>query len=308
MCALQRYSSPSYAGADERASECVHLCKRQFYEKSQPLTNHTTMSSSRRQQQAHPPPPTRRGAAVRRAPASSSTPVATVREPSVVISAAVRAQETLERLREEERVEEERARDDASRHVLSGELAWQHYLEPPDTRNIDDCIAIDKYNHSVFMHNNAMLERVNALLADLSLPEKRCDPPPKFAQNAKALYEKMMWNDEFRLLQAIVFLAKRDIFIVRDYNMETDEDAAAVPKRADAIAEQEFIAATIESSKEDGGVDISTAVGINHALNCTCENRWDGESERCIGNGVRIRWKRLTTHHFLRPCVVPEKY
>jgi hypothetical protein len=239
------------------------------------------------------------------AAAAQQPPTPAAREPSKVIAASVRAKETLEKIEEEERVEAARARDEASRHLLAGELKWERYLKPNDTRNLDDCIAIDKYNHSVFQHNNAMLPRINELLVSLGQPEQRCDPPPNFATAASAHYEKMLFNEEFRLLQAIIFLAKRNIFIVRDYNTDTDENAAAVPKRADDIAQQEYIAEILASGK---GVDISTAVGVNHALNCTCENRWDGVSERCMGEGVRIRWKRMKTHHFLRPCVVPEKY
>lgn len=187
--------------------------------------------------------------------------------------------------------------------VASGEIDWLQYLTPKDTRDIDACAELDEYNHNVFQHNNAMLPKVNALLTKLGKDKMRANPPTKYVPIAVRKYEEMLFDDNFRVMAGVKYLAKRDIFPERDY--VTEEGAAL----ADDIAEKEEIVRLIEvGSSGGGGVDITAAVGVGHRDNCTCENRWDGVSERCIGEGVRVKWVRTKGHHFLRPCVAPKSY
>ena len=174
-------------------------------------------------------------------------------------------------------------------------------MKPHDTRDFDDCRKIDTYNRSVFEHNNAMLPKVNELLRKLGRNTMNCDAPPKHLPIAKAKYEDLLFNDEFRMLKGIEYLAQGGIYPVKDYEI-TD-----APEMADDDAEKREISRLVEDAGDEY-IDISPAVGITHKSNCTCENRWDGVSERCVGEGVRLRWRRLKDHHFLRPRMVPEKY
>jgi hypothetical protein len=96
-------------------------------------------------------------------------------------------------------------------------------------------------------------------------------------------------------------LAERDQLAVRDYKLEKAPDVA------DQVAEEEEIKRILQEVGEEG-IDISGTVGSGHAKNCSCDNKWDGESERCMGEGVRIRWRRGKGHHFLRPRVGTETY
>ena len=223
------------------------------------------------------------------------------RPASKVVEAAKKAEETLDLLKEQEDIEQERVRNKTNNNVLSGELDWLQYLKPKDTRDISSCADLDAYNHGVYQHNNAMLPKVNELLVKLGLPKKTLDPPTKYVPNARAEYEKMLFDESFRVLAGVKYLAKRDIFPERDY--KTEESYIM----ADNIAYEEEIKRKVEEATDEG-IDISAAAGSGHKNNCTCENRWDGEDERCVGLGVRVRWKRLKDHHFLRPRVIPEVY
>lgn len=221
-----------------------------------------------------------------------------------VVEAAKLAEERMKKLKEIEAEEAERARGEAEQKVLSGDIDWLQYLRPMDTTDIEECAKMDKYNHGVFQHNNAMLPKVNELQKKLGREPMRVDAPPKYVPIARRKYEEMLWESSFRVMGAIFYLAERDIFPLRDY-AQTEMDS--LPKKADEIAREEEIARRIEDAGDEG-IDIAPAAGNGHAENCTCENRWDGESERCIGEGVRVRWRTLKDHHFLRPRIVPEKY
>lgn len=255
------------------------------------------------------PPPTTQVRSTKRTPpppAKKETPPVPAAAPekkkdTKVVDAAKKAEETMEKFNEEEKVERERMRNKNNQNVLSGEIDWYQYLQPKDTRDVDSCAELDAYNHSVYEHNNAMLPKVNELQKKLGLPPKKLDPPTKYVPRAKMEYEKMLFDESFRVLAGIKYLAKREIYPVRDY--ETEESY----KLADDIAQKEEIARKVAEAG-DAGIDISAAVGRGHTNNCTCENRWDGESETCFGTVARLRWKRLEDHHFLRPRVVPDSY
>lgn len=238
------------------------------------------------------------------APIRSTKPTPTAPEKkktSKAVEASKVAEETLNKLKNEEDLERERMRNKNNQNVLGGEVDWYQYLQPKDTRDIDSCAELDAYNHSVYEHNNAMLPRVNELLKKLGLPPKKLDPPTKYVPRAKMEYEKMLFDESFRVLAGIKFLAKREIYPVKDYETEMSYE------KADEIAFEEEIARQVTNAGDEG-VDISAAVGRGHTNNCTCENRWDGESETCFGTVARIRWKKMDDHHFLRPRVVPESY
>lgn len=229
------------------------------------------------------------------------------KEDSKVLKAASRAEETLQKIRDDEELERQRVKNIQETKIEGGELDWRQYLKPMDIRNFEDCQKIDEYNYAVYQFNNAMLPRVNVLMKKLGLNTKHCEAPTKYVPIFKANYEKMLFNDEFRLLKGIEFLAIREIYPLRDYPLAEEEDQKAVPIKADDIAMQEEIERIIAEYGEEG-IDISGAVGATHKINCTCENRWDGRSERCMGEGVRLRWRKLKDHHFLRPRIIPEKY
>ena len=225
-----------------------------------------------------------------------------VRKESKVLSEAVKAEDTLKKIKEDEIKERERIMGETEQKITGGELAWLQYLRPSDVRNPEECAKMDEFNYSAYQHNNAMLPRINELLKALGRPPQRCDAPQKYLQQAKAKYEEMLFNKEFRVLKGIEYLAKRDVHAVKDY-----KDLNDAPTLADNIAEKEEIERLI-STMGDDLIDISAVVGSTHKNNCSCENRWDGVSERCVGEGVRIRWRRLKDHHFLRPRIIPEKY
>jgi hypothetical protein len=226
---------------------------------------------------------------------------------SKVLKAASKAEETLRKIKEDEEMERQRAKNIQETKVHGGELDWRQYLKPHDIKNFDDCQKIDQYNHAVYQFNNAMLPRVNELMKKLGLNPKHCDAPTKYVPIYKANYEKMLFNDEFRLLKAIEYLARREKYPIRDYRLGDEAEVKAVPVQADDIAMEEEIQRLVTHYGEEG-IDISVAAGKGHKNNCTCENRWDGRSERCMGEGIRLRWRKLKDHHFLRPRVVAEKY
>jgi len=223
------------------------------------------------------------------------------RQPSKIVAATKAAEETLAKLKNEEIIEAARVRGSAEQKVLGGELDWLQFLAPSDTRNIDSCAEIDNYNYSVFQHNNAMLPRVNELLVKLGLPKTRVNPPTKYVPIARQKYEEMLFDENFRVMAGIKYLADRDIFPVKDYEIVESY------KKADDIAEKEEVSRLILEAG-DLGIDISGSAGKAHAENCTCENRWDGSSERCVGEGVRMRWRRGKDHHFLRARIFPEQF
>jgi hypothetical protein len=186
--------------------------------------------------------------------------------------------------------------------IADDRVAWLQYLRPTDVSDPKECAKMDEYNYSVFQHNNAMLPRINELMKALGRPVVRCDAPPKYLAVAKAKYEDLLFNDEFRVLKGIEYLAQRQIYPLLNYESLVD-----APKIADDRAEEEEIQRLISAAREEN-IDISAAVGSTHKANCTCDNRWDGTSERCVGQGVRVRWRRLKDHHFLRPRIIPEKW
>ena len=220
---------------------------------------------------------------------------------SEVMEAAAQSKEKLKKIEEEEAQEREDALNARNRHVLSGEISWKQYLKPPDTRDLQSCIDIDKYNQGVFEHNNVMLPKVNELMRQLGRPKMQIEPPLKYKPIHLAKYEEMLFNPEFRSLKGIEFLAEREKYPVRDYSIEY----AAVT--ADKLAMEEEIKRLVEEAGEEG-IDISAAAHSSHKQNCSCENRWDGVSERCKGEGIRLRWRPAKNHHFLRPKIYPEKY
>ena len=252
----------------------------------------TTTTSGKNVKTTKPPPTAKK---------VTPPPPAAAPTPSKVIEASKKVDETLALLREQEALEQERVKNKTNTKVLSGEIDWYQYLQPKDTRDIKACAELDEYNHGVYEHNNAMLPKVNELLKKLGLPQKKLDPPTAYVPRARAEYEKMLFDENFRVLHGIKFLAQRNIFPVRDYVIEESF------VKADAIAFQEEIDRLIEQAG-DNGIDISAAVGSGHKANCTCNNRWDGKSERCIGEGVRVRWKTMKDHHFLRPRISMESY
>jgi hypothetical protein len=212
--------------------------------------------------------------------------------------------EAKEKLVEMEDEELQEGMQSKKKEVLSGEIDWLQYLSPKDLTNLEECRRLDKYNDSVFEHNNVMLPKVNELLPKLGQPKYTLHPPPKYLPVAQQKYEKMLFNHEFRILRSVEWLYEKGKIAVKDYRLIEG------PKLADMIAEKEYIQEQIEqvSSGKITGIDITDAVGRSHIGNCTCNNLWDGESERCMGEGLRIRWKRVNGHHFLRPRIEPETY
>ncbi len=208
---------------------------------------------------------------------------------------------TLAKLAELEKVEEERVRNQTEQKILGSDLDWQLYMHPKDPRDLDDCARVDAINRSMFEYNNSVAGRINDLLVKLGRNKVNSDPPPKYLAMARERIEEMMFEENFRMIQAIKYLADRDLFPKRDYVI-TD-----APETADAIAETAEIKRLIDTAGS-AYIDISPAVGATHKSNCTCENRWDGVGEHCVGESVRLRWRRLKHHHFLRPQVCPEKW
>lgn len=198
----------------------------------------------------------------------------------------------------------QRGREHVDQRVLGGDIQWRTYLTPSDLTDIAQCMEIDKYNRDVFESNNANLGRVNELQRSLGLNKITITAPTRYAPIARNKYEEMLKDENFCIMSAIFFLAKRDILPERDY---AQTDIQSLPGRAADIAFTEECRRKIDEGGELG-VDITSTVGRLHQKHCTCENRWDGSSERCIGEGVRVRWRRGKTHHFLRPVAIPETF
>lgn len=221
------------------------------------------------------------------------------------VSAAKDVEEHLKKLSESsDRSEEEAARQRHEQRVLGGDIEWLQYRKPANLTDIDQCMQVDKYNRDVFENNNANLERVNGLQRKLGLNKINIEAPPKYTPIARAKYEEMLKDESFCIMSAIFYLAKRDVLPEKDYKQA---DIETLPKRAADIAFREECDRKVAVAGDEG-IDITPAVGSAHKKHCTCENLWDGVSERCIGEGVRIRWRRGRTHHFLRPVVVVETY
>ena len=248
------------------------------------------------------PPPAKKNARAEKPPPAEEP---ANKKESKVLKEASKAKQTLDQIKADEAEERARVMGEAEQKISGGDMAWLQYLRPQDVTNTDECAKMDKYNHSVFQHNNAQLPRINELMRALGRPVVRVDQPPKYLAIAKAKYEELLFNDEFRVLKAIEYLAERELYPLRDY-----EELIEAPKIADERAREEEIARIVQLAQDegDGLIDISGAVGSTHKNNCTCENRWDGQSERCVGEGVRLRWRTLKDHHFLRPRIIPEKY
>jgi len=246
------------------------------------------------------PKPTRvNNSAKRSAPAPPPSHAApTPKKTSDVLKAVREAGQTVEELRS---VEAKKGFKAASTKLLAGEMDWKHYLAPADKSNIEECGRIDEYNQSVFEFNNAMAPKVNELMKKLGRDTVRVMAPTKYKATALQRKEEMLFNPEFRILAGVQFLAERDKYPERDYEMY---DAPTV---ADDIAADEEAKRLIDKAGSVG-IDIAKCVGVGHAKNCTCENRWDGTSERCIGEGVRVRWRKTKAHHFLRPVIEPEQH
>lgn len=214
-----------------------------------------------------------------------------------------KAKEELDVIIEEEEEEEKQA---GPKSLLTGEIDWLQYLEPKknELTDIEKCRELDAYNETVYEHNSAMLPKVNLLLSKLAMREHKLSAPPKYSAIARKKYEEMLFNKEFRILRAIEYLYEHGKIAVKDYRLVDG------PKLADSVAETIYVEEQLKPvrSGDVAGIDISDTVGSSHKNNCTCNNLWDGESKRCMGEGLRIRWARQPGHHFLRPIVVPESY
>ena len=186
--------------------------------------------------------------------------------------------------------------------MLSGELDWRQYLRPKDTSDLNECRQIDEYNQGVFEFNNAQLPKINELLVKLGYQKYRLDAPFKSLPIARKKYEEMLFNPEFRVIKAVEYLASADPpkYPKRDYELRDG------PTLADQVAEE--VEKARICSTHNNEIDITVTAGPGHVHNCTCDNKWDGTSERCIGHGVRVRWSRAAGHHFLRPRLEPEVY
>lgn len=183
--------------------------------------------------------------------------------------------------------------------LLSDKLDWKRYLQPQNVHDCEECKRIDDFNSGIWEYNNSMLPRINELLEKMGYTRHKLEAPPKYYPIAVRKYNELIREEKFRMLKAIEFLAERGKLAIKDYKIVEG------PVLADDIAERE----EIERLVSKGVIDIREAAGVNHSpINCTCENKWDGKSERCIGEGVRVRWARQKTHHFLHPCVKPEVY
>lgn len=232
------------------------------------------------------------------------------RAPNARARAYRNAKERVERKKEAakklEEVEEETKQDAEQekrkeRAVLGGDLDWKMFLKPGDVTDLEECRRVDEFNQGVYEHNNSMLPKINELLIKLGMQKMRLDPPPRWYPVALRKWEEAIWAPEFRILEGQKFLwEQREKLPFRDYVLEE------APKLADDLAEELAIQAQIRDNP--AGVDITDAAGRKHASICTCECLWDGQSERCLGQGVRVRWKREKDHHFLKPSVVPECY
>ncbi len=188
----------------------------------------------------------------------------------------------------------------------STEIKWLQYLSPPKDMKDDlvQCRKTDEYNEGVYEHNSAMLEKVNDLLRSMGYRDHKLHPPPRFLPQAKKQYEKVLFDPNFRVLRAIEWLYEKGLIAVKDYKLVDG------PEIADRLAAEDLIASLCEpvQTGKELGIDITDTAGQNHKQGCTCNNLWDGTSERCLGNGLRVRWKRSPGHHFLRPLVEPETY
>lgn len=189
---------------------------------------------------------------------------------------------------------------DENRALLSGELDWKLYLKPKDVLDLDDCRRVDAFNEGIYEYNNAMLPRINELMKKVNGGQAKLEAPPKYAHMAQQKIRERMFTPEYRMLGAVKFLAKRNLFAERDYSLLDG------PRLADDIAQREEIERRTASSAQL--VDITDAVGRAHTKNCTCELKWDGKSERCVGMGARLRWRRKKFHHFDAPDIEPETY
>lgn len=213
----------------------------------------------------------------------------------------------LKRIEAEEKREAELAAERAKgENLTTGKLDWKQYLEPGDKTNLEECQSIDRYNNGVFAHNNKMAPEINALL-DLIGGQQHVmvRRPPHYYSEAKRSWAKVLWNPEFRMLKAVEWLwVKRAMVPIRDYKLVEG------PELADGFAFELERDRLLKEVRESGvlGVDITTAVGETHRANCTCDNYWDGVSERCLGKGPRIKWVPLKGHHFLKPSIAPVSY
>lgn len=176
---------------------------------------------------------------------------------------------------------------------------WDVYLQPTDATNLEECKQVDKYNESVWMKNNQNLPKINELLTKMGLPAYRLIAAPKYYPSAYNAWRKSINDPSTKTLHATQYLFKHTAQLpFRDYQLQ---DAAVL---ADAHAEKEYIRQQCDA----GPIDVTQILGTAHANNCTCNNKWDGRSERCMGQGPRLRWERQPTHHFLEPCVRPNSW
>jgi hypothetical protein len=185
--------------------------------------------------------------------------------------------------------------DSLKTQVLNHTFEWKNYIEPPDNADADQCRSIDKYNQGVFQVNNHHAPEINELLTALRMPLVKVTPPPNYYERYQKQYNEFIRQADAKSLLAIKYLAERGKYACRDYEIS---DAA---KLADDIAEQEFTGAQT-------CVDITPAVGYAHRRACTCNNEWDGRSQKCKGLTARIKWVRGPTHHFLQPDMQPTQY
>jgi hypothetical protein len=191
-----------------------------------------------------------------------------------------------------------------NRALLSGELDWKRYLKPRERAEFSafeeylaECKRIDEFNRSTWEYNNSMLPKINDLRAKMGETKYKLDAPPQYYSKAYNDYLRIINEETYRIIHAVEFLYKRDKLAIRDYALKDG------PVLADQLAEEEEIKRRVSS---DQLIDITEAAGINHCLNCTCNNKWDGKSARCIGEGIRLNWVREKQHHFQHPKVKPE--
>lgn len=215
-------------------------------------------------------------------------------------------EEEIRRIEEEEKREAAAAREKREVKMVTGDLHWKQYLEPENKTCLQECQSIDRYNNSVFVYNNAMAPRINALLNEIGgCRNVEVRRPVDYYGDAKKQWDKKLWDPDFRMLKAVQWLyAKTGQCAVKDYKLTEGPDIA------DQAAFEQEKARWIEKYKAEGalGINITCAVHDSHRNNCTCDNHWDGVSERCIGGAARIRWIRLKGHHFLRPSISMEQW
>lgn len=216
-------------------------------------------------------------------------------------------EEELRRIEDEEKREAELAAE--KRHgvkLVGGKLDWKQYLEPADKTNLEECQSIDRYNNGVFIYNNSVAPEINALL-DLigGCQHVQVRRAPNYYSEAKRRWTKKLWEPEFRMLKAVEWLyTKKKLVAIRDFKLVDGPDLA------DQLAfemERDRLLKEMQDT-EALGINITAAVGEGHRHNCTCDNFWDGVSERCLGKGPRIKWVSLKGHHFLKPSIAPVSY